>query len=47
MRADIAYRSHLVTATVLDTFGEVAWLSEADVFDFDYWPLELYKLQKP
>lgn len=46
MRADIAYRSHLVTATVLDTFGEVAWLSETDIFDFDYWPLELFKLKK-
>jgi rhamnose utilization protein RhaD (predicted bifunctional aldolase and dehydrogenase) len=46
VRAEIALRSHLVTATVLDTFGEVAWLSEQDIFDFDYWPLELYKLAK-
>jgi rhamnose utilization protein RhaD (predicted bifunctional aldolase and dehydrogenase) len=45
MHADIAYRSHLVTAQVLDAFGAVAWLSEEDVFDFDYWPLELRKLQ--
>ncbi|HEY3764454.1 MAG TPA: class II aldolase/adducin family protein [Gaiellales bacterium] len=45
VRADIAYRSHLVTAAVLDTFGEVAWLSESDIFDFDYWPLELFKLR--
>jgi rhamnose utilization protein RhaD (predicted bifunctional aldolase and dehydrogenase) len=46
VRAEIAFRSHLVTATVLDTFGEVAWLSEQDIFDFDYWPLELYKLAR-
>ena len=42
--AEIAYRSHLVTARALDAFGRTAWLSEADVFDFDYWPMELYKL---
>ena len=42
--AEIAHRSHLVTARVLDAFGRTAWLSEADVFDFDYWPMELYKL---
>jgi rhamnose utilization protein RhaD (predicted bifunctional aldolase and dehydrogenase) len=45
VNAEIAYRSHLVTARVLDAFGEVAWLDERDVFEFDYWPLELYKLQ--
>jgi rhamnose utilization protein RhaD (predicted bifunctional aldolase and dehydrogenase) len=44
VNAEIAARSHLVTARVLDAFGEVDWLAEADVFDFDYWPLELYKL---
>ena len=45
MNAEIAARSHLVTARALDAFGTVAWLSERDVFDFEYWPLELYKLQ--
>jgi rhamnose utilization protein RhaD (predicted bifunctional aldolase and dehydrogenase) len=45
MNAEIAARSHLVTARVLDAFGEVEWLDEADIFDFDYWPLELYKLK--
>ena len=34
-----------MTARVLDAFGVVEWLDERDVFDFDYWPLELYKLQ--
>lgn len=44
VNADIAYRSHRVTANVLDAFGRVAWLTEEDIFDFDYWPLELRKL---
>lgn len=45
VNAEVAARSHLVTARTLDAFGAVEWLDEADVFDFDYWPLELYKLQ--
>ncbi|MGH2616150.1 MAG: class II aldolase/adducin family protein, partial [Thermomicrobiales bacterium] len=45
VNAEIAARSHLVTARVIDAFGDVEWLDEEDVFDFDYWPLELYKLQ--
>lgn len=45
VNAEVAARSHLVAARGLDAFGEVAWLDERDVFDFDYWPLELYKLQ--
>ena len=42
--AEIAFRSHRVTAMTADAFGEIAWLSEAEIFDFDYWPLELAKL---
>lgn len=42
--AEIAFHSHQAAASVLDSFGEIRWLSEDDVFDFDYWPLELYKL---
>ncbi len=42
--AEVAYRSHRVTAQVLDTFGKVRWLNEAEIFDIDYWPLELAKL---
>jgi rhamnose utilization protein RhaD (predicted bifunctional aldolase and dehydrogenase) len=45
VNAEVAARSHQVTARTLDAFGKVAWLDEGDVFDFDYWPLELYKLQ--
>ena len=44
VNAEVAYRSHRVTAMTLDAFGEVDWLGEADIFDFDYWPLELAKL---
>jgi rhamnose utilization protein RhaD (predicted bifunctional aldolase and dehydrogenase) len=47
VNSDVAERSHLVIAQVLDTFGEVRWLSEDEIFDFDYWPLELRKLQAP
>ena len=45
VNVEIAARSHLVTAWALDAFGAVDWLDERDIFDFDYWPLELYKLQ--
>lgn len=45
MNAEIAARSHAVTARALDAFGAVDWLSEEEVFAFDYWPLELRKLQ--
>ncbi|HEU5433784.1 MAG TPA: hypothetical protein VFU81_19095, partial [Thermomicrobiales bacterium] len=45
VNAEIAARSHLVTARTLDAFGAIDWLSEEEIFDFEYWPLELYKLQ--
>jgi rhamnose utilization protein RhaD (predicted bifunctional aldolase and dehydrogenase) len=45
MNAEIAARSHAVTARALDAFGAVDWLNEDEVFAFDYWPLELRKLQ--
>lgn len=45
VNAEIARRSHLVTARVLNAFGAVKWLGEREIFDFDYWPLELAKLQ--
>ena len=45
MNAEIAARSHAVTARALDAFGATDWLSEGEVFAFDYWPLELRKLQ--
>jgi rhamnulose-1-phosphate aldolase/alcohol dehydrogenase len=42
--ADIADATHHVAATVADSFGTPLPLAEDDVFRFDYWPLELYKL---
>jgi NAD(P)-dependent dehydrogenase (short-subunit alcohol dehydrogenase family) len=42
--AEIAYRSHCVSAMTNEAFGRMSWLTEEEVFDFDYWPLELAKL---
>jgi NAD(P)-dependent dehydrogenase (short-subunit alcohol dehydrogenase family) len=43
-RLEIATHSHQTVASTLDRFGEASWLTDRDVFDFEYWPLELYKL---
>jgi len=43
-RLELAAHSHRTVAATRDAFGGSSWLSERDVFDFDYWPLELYKL---
>lgn len=42
--ADCAWHTLHVAATVKDAFGTVDRLSDADLFDIDYWPLELAKL---
>jgi rhamnose utilization protein RhaD (predicted bifunctional aldolase and dehydrogenase) len=42
--AEIAYRSHRVSAMTNEAFGRMSWLTEEEIFDFDYWPLELTKL---
>jgi rhamnulose-1-phosphate aldolase/alcohol dehydrogenase len=44
VRAELAAHSHAAVADTLDAFGSASWLTERDVFDFEYWPLELYKL---
>ncbi|MBU6243923.1 MAG: SDR family oxidoreductase [Actinomycetales bacterium] len=44
MVADIACHTHLVAATIADAFGAPQALPEAEIFGFDYWPMELYKL---
>lgn len=44
IRADIATRTHASAAMALDAFGSALPLGERDTVDFDYWPLELYKL---
>lgn len=42
--ADIAVHTHTVGALVQDAFGPPQPLPEAETFQFDYWPMELYKL---
>jgi rhamnulose-1-phosphate aldolase/alcohol dehydrogenase len=42
--AEVAARSHAVAATVIDTFGTASPLHDGDLFDLEYWPLELAKL---
>lgn len=44
MRADIALHTHDVARQVVECFGDPEPLSEQDTFDFDYWPMELFKL---
>ncbi|GAC1473176.1 MAG: bifunctional aldolase/short-chain dehydrogenase [Chloroflexota bacterium] len=42
--ADIALHTLKVAATGTDAHGSYRSLNEQDLFDVDYWPLELYKL---
>ncbi len=42
--AEVAARSHAVAATVIDSFGAARELDDRDLFDLEYWPLELAKL---
>lgn len=42
--ADIADATHHVAARVADSFGKPLPLPEDEIFRFDYWPMELYKL---
>jgi rhamnulose-1-phosphate aldolase/alcohol dehydrogenase len=44
LRLELAAHSHRTTAATVDAFGGTSWLDEREVFEFDYWPLELYKL---
>lgn len=44
MLADIAFHTHSVAARVIDSFGEADTIPESEVFGFDYWPMELFKL---
>jgi rhamnose utilization protein RhaD (predicted bifunctional aldolase and dehydrogenase) len=45
VNADLSLHSHRVTALALDAFGAIRWLDEREVFDFEYWPMELRKLK--
>ncbi len=44
MLADIAFHTHSVAGKVLDSFGSADTIGDAEIFGFDYWPMELYKL---
>ena len=45
MLADIATHTHGVAARVRDVFGQGRSLPSSEIFGFDYWPLELFKLK--
>jgi rhamnulose-1-phosphate aldolase/alcohol dehydrogenase len=42
--AEVALHTHRVAAAAIDGFGDVERLPDPDLFDVDYWPMELYKL---
>jgi rhamnulose-1-phosphate aldolase/alcohol dehydrogenase len=44
MIAEIALHTHSVAARTIDCFGEAEPLPDAEIFRFEYWPMELYKL---
>jgi rhamnose utilization protein RhaD (predicted bifunctional aldolase and dehydrogenase)/NAD(P)-dependent dehydrogenase (short-subunit alcohol dehydrogenase family) len=43
-RLDIAGHTSASVAATLDRFGGASWLSSQEVYEFENWPLELYKL---
>lgn len=45
MMADIAFHTHSVGSTVVDSFPKPRTLPDSEIFGFDYWPMELYKLK--
>ncbi|MGA1670088.1 MAG: SDR family oxidoreductase [Candidatus Nanopelagicaceae bacterium] len=45
MLADISLHTHAVAARVRDCFGEGRSIPESEIFGFDYWPMELFKLK--
>jgi rhamnulose-1-phosphate aldolase/alcohol dehydrogenase len=45
MLADIAAHTHKVAARVVDVFGDGDTISDSEIFGFDYWPMELFKLK--
>ena len=44
MLGDIAFHTHSVAARVRDCFGQGRTIPESEIFGFDYWPMELFKL---
>ncbi|MGA0914105.1 MAG: SDR family oxidoreductase [Candidatus Nanopelagicaceae bacterium] len=45
MLGDIAFHTHSVAARVRDCFGQGRTIPEPEIFGFDYWPMELFKLK--
>jgi len=45
MLGDIAFHTHSVAARVRDCFGQSRTIPESEIFGFDYWPMELFKLK--
>lgn len=44
MVAEISWHTHHVASRTLDAFGAVEPMPESEIFRFDYWPMELFKL---
>ena len=44
MVAEIALHTHQVAAQVIDCFGQGEAMPDSEIFRFEYWPMELYKL---
>jgi rhamnulose-1-phosphate aldolase/alcohol dehydrogenase len=44
MVAEIALHTHQVAAQVVDCFGQGEAMPDSEIFRFEYWPMELYKL---
>ena len=44
MIAEVAFHTHSVAARVIDSFGAGEAIPDAEIFRFEYWPMELYKL---
>jgi rhamnulose-1-phosphate aldolase/alcohol dehydrogenase len=44
MYADISFHTHKTAAMAKDAFANVEALPDSEIFGFDYWPMELYKL---
>lgn len=44
MVAEIALHTHQVAAQVIDCFGRGEAMPDSEIFRFEYWPMELYKL---
>lgn len=45
MLADISFHTHKTHAMTKDAFKNVEGLPSSEIFKFDYWPMELFKLQ--